>query len=237
MQLSKKILSALILSLILLNNAHADTMKIPRCDELLEQYQTGTLKSTWFDMYEDEIYWEDIRDKFHKEMDKRFEEIIKDITKGKKIKKCSNCDIEQTSSDSLENAGFVDFALEEKEKPPRGVLLETQEYQCVLFLTLQSPTMISEKNSEISSEWTGEMSTLFMRHKMIKDEIAQEIETVGIAIRIALDSLSEMQMAYVIHRRLECLTFCLEETRDALKDYFEQLVRIPGKFLNCGYEA
>lgn len=234
MQLRLKIIfGVLLFSLLLMPTAtKAADQSIPRCDQLLEQYNNGTLKSTWLDdYYQDNLSWTKIRDEFHKEMDSRFKEKIQDMTGNDKIpKKCGEC---QSTSESITNASFGKFVLEEKD-PPKGVLLETQEYQCVLYFILQNQDYSDIADSE---NWNTETTQLFTQYKSLKSEIAQEIETTGVAMRIAIDSLGEMQTAYLVHKRLVCIIACLQETRSALKDYLEQAVRIPGKFLNCGYES
>lgn len=212
----------LFLILFAPSGARADVAKtIARCDELKNNSWEQAVASKG---------WEVAAADFHTKMDHRFEKVIlgMNLTDNKNI--CGDY------TDILRSANLRDFVSMDCADGAggceKGVLQDPQEFQCALFHAFQSENL----NQYIDPSRQITQDDVYNVYNQRRDRIATEIENVGISMKISLFALREMQAAYVLHKSFLCVIQNLELMRNELRDFMEQAVRIPGKFINCGFE-
>lgn len=188
-----------------------------RCDELGDTFWRQSVQTNG---------WGQAAVDFKKHMDERFRAQIMKMKTGNNPK----CEI---TEELFKKADLLDFATREcaegESDCQKGILVENKEFQCALLEAYLS-TNLAMPTAE------RDRSVIYDLYNQRKNLIAREIETIGITTRISLRSLVEMQVSYVLHRRSECVIERLQTMRNELRNFMEQAVRIPAKFINCGFQ-
>lgn len=163
--------------------------------------------------------YEKVFKKFQEKMNEQFVEQIELMTD-----EISECDPKFDSSKVFNFKGN-----EEGENFAKKVMLDKAKYQCAIVILLQSDKIKTENI-------IGEISDIFKGNNAKEKELILEIETTGKSVIVAIEALSELQIAYLIHKKLQCVIEALNTVRLRLKDYVGEIVKINGKFINCGFQ-
>jgi len=182
------------------------------------------IKNFWLKEIEiEKKNWRQVSADFHIFIDLKFTEKIKTLTKNNKKdeneksnNKKSKCNLVKNNP---VNIAFDNFAQE--------INNDAQMFQCALFYTW--------KNAKIEIGDSFESHKIMQKQNMEKKAIAQEIQITSKSIQTALKAISEMQIAYIIHKRLECLTEKLTSLRDNLNKFIKEAVKIPSRYINSSF--
>lgn len=100
-----------------------------------------------------------------------------------------------------------------------------QKYECALNAYISNPIM---NGDEISFEQG--ISTLDTQQRVLRNEVSRSFK----ALELTIHMYSEMRMWYPVHRDLQCLASQVKTYNKSLREFVDQIVRMPAKFFNYG---
>ncbi len=161
-------------------------------------------------------------DEAYKTVKKEYHDRINDIF-NKRMQKLNN-NIYQSNSQNRKLCSPFKFEKETKSiKVAREVMQYFRKYECALTVYVEHPPYSGK-------EFLTTQGT--MRLNTIKVQLQQEIRVSYLAIKETLDMYNELRLWFPIHRDLLCLIEQMKTYRNALRNFIDQVVRMPSKYYN-----
>jgi hypothetical protein len=107
----------------------------------------------------------------------------------------------------------------------REMLKHFRDYECALDFYIQNPPY---SGNEIY------FNDGVVRLNTIKSRLRQEIRFSYIAIEKSIQMYNELRLWFPVHRDLLCLIEQMKAYRNALRNFIDQIVRMPAKYYNYG---
>jgi hypothetical protein len=187
--------------------------------------------NSWLTALNQAENWQAISEVFHQSQNEKFNEQISKLQQNSIFSNALSMGFTKAHTSDCSNSDFITESFgPQNDSFHKQILTETQLYTCALFAKLNSNDL------QVSTPEFSQLN-LFQQTKNTRQQLFTEIELTNKTTVTALEAVGKMQTAYVIHKELECTIKSLENLRDGLSDLVGQMIRIPSKYINCGFEC
>lgn len=163
----------------------------------------------------DDVF-ETIKEEYHEAINESFNEQIDKLSKN----------LYQSNGRSDKVCSPFEFEKETKSlKVAHEMIEKFRKYECALTYYIERPPY---KGDEL---YINEGLTNL---RNIQSELRQEIRFSYLAIEKSIEMYNELRLWFPIHRDLLCLIEQMKTYRNAVRNFIDQVVRMPAKYYNYG---
>lgn len=177
-------------------------------NKYLEELQKGLREGEFLESYDR------VKEEYHNEVNDYFNEIFAVHMKPfSQFKNRDNCTAEP--DDIFTTTPVIS----------QSTLDNLRKYECALLVFVKDPPLLGNEKTL----YQGVGTKAFIQ-EMLRLEIDQSYD----ALEQMIPLYNEMRTLYPVHRDLECLIGQMEEYRNALRGFVDEIVWLPAKFYNYG---